>query len=77
MLEDPGKANGWDDLGVGVKRKRTVTHFIRALKAAALLLPKAVKENQEVTVSSPNICKKKHFPFLYQKHKITEYFCLQ
>lgn len=57
MLEDPENANCWDDLGLGMKRKRTLTHFVRALKAAALLLPKAVKENQEVTVSSPNICK--------------------
>ena len=52
------KANeeAWGDLPSGGKRERTVTHFARALKAAGLLLPKAVKENQEITVSSPNIC---------------------
>ena len=38
-------------------RKRTLTHFTRALKDAGLLLPMAVRENQEVTVSSRNICK--------------------
>ena len=37
-------------------RKRTLTHFTRALKDAGLLLPMAVRENQEVTVSSRNIC---------------------
>ena len=40
-------------------RKRTLTHFTRALKDAGLLLPMAVRENQEVTVSSRNICKYK------------------
>ena len=38
-------------------RRRTLTHFTRALKDAGLLLPMAVRENQEVTVSSRNICK--------------------
>jgi latrophilin 1 len=46
-----------DDGGVGRGRKRTLTHFTSALKNAGLLLPMAVRENQEVTVSSPNIRK--------------------
>ncbi len=47
-----------DSIGGGGRgRKRTLTHFTRALKNAGLLLPLAVRENQEVTVSSPNICK--------------------
>ena len=43
-------------------RKRTLTHFTRALKDAGLLLPMAVRENQEVTVSSRNICEQGRWP---------------
>ncbi|TRY70105.1 hypothetical protein TCAL_13311 [Tigriopus californicus] len=54
IMVSPQNKAGWMDLGP-MKQRRTMTFFSRTLKAAGLLLPQAVKENQEITVSSPNI----------------------
>ena len=56
IMLTPENQSGWRDLGEE-KQKRTLTFFSRTLKSAGLLLPKAVRENQEITVSSPNIRK--------------------
>ena len=54
----------WERLGGAAKRRKCVTLMINALENAGLLLPEVIHENHEVTVTSPNICKR-FFLFLY------------
>jgi len=56
LMMEPRNRPAWMDLSED-ELSRTVTTLARTLKASGLLLPKAAKENQEITVSSPNICK--------------------
>jgi len=56
LMMEPRNRPGWMDLGDD-EVPRMVTMLARTLKASGLLLPKAARENQEITVSSPNICK--------------------
>ncbi len=53
-----GRANlpAWLDLP-DRERRRALTVAARTLRSAGLLLPEAARENQEITISSPNICK--------------------
>ena len=53
-------APAWKDLPAG-ERERAATAFVRAVKAAGMLLPEAARENQEITISSPNIRKWMYF----------------
>ena len=49
--------DSWRELGGESRLRSTVTKMFGALENAALLLPEAVNENKEVTISSNNICK--------------------
>ena len=53
----------WNDLGEA-KLRKSVTLFSQAVEDAGLLLPEAVREYQEVTISSNNIRKFDFFDFL-------------
>ena len=56
LSESNGAA--WRDLPLERgDRAEAVTALAAAAAAAGMLLPAAARENQEVTVSSPNICK--------------------
>ena len=55
MLDEANLA-AWLDLNED-KRARSVTRLTETIKSAAALLPKAVGENQEITVATTNLCK--------------------
>jgi hypothetical protein len=50
-------ANSWRELGGEKKTKISVTKLLNVLENAGLLLPEAVAENEEVTITSTNVCK--------------------
>jgi hypothetical protein len=50
-------ADAWRELGGDTGTKSTVTKLLSALENAALLLPEAIMENEEVTIASSNVCK--------------------
>jgi hypothetical protein len=49
--------NAWRELGGESATKSSVTKLLNVLENAGLLLPEAVTENEEVTISSTNVCK--------------------
>ena len=59
----------WERLGGAAKRRKCVTLMINALENAGLLLPEVIHENHEVTVTSPNICKRFFFPYIQRVAK--------
>ncbi len=56
LMADRRNLPAWLDLPLQ-ERKRALTVTARTIRAAGLLLPRAARENQEITVSSPNIRK--------------------
>ena len=50
-------ADSWRELGGETKTKMSMTKLLNVLENAGLLLPEAVAENEEVTITSSNVCK--------------------